>query len=61
MRRTLLKLTIAVFAVTALDGCAAGPQPMTVLMPTYSFNRDVMDSDSGAAPIKADIVAAAEP
>lgn len=61
MSRTLAKWTMGLVVATSLGGCVAGPQPMTVLMPTYSFHRDEIGADEDVTPIKPDVVAAAEP
>ncbi len=61
MHRTIAKLMMSLVIVASLGGCVAGPQPMTVLLPTYSFHRDEIGAEDQSVPIKADVVAAAEP
>jgi|GEM_PF-3661594 len=60
-RGVILAMSIAALAAF-LTGCSASPRPMTVLMPTYAFDRDVMgDNDIDAQPMRMGAVASVEP
>ncbi len=60
MHRIMIRWTFVIALTVSTIGCATDSPPMTVLMPTYSFNRDVIET-AGHQPVNLDPVAAAEP
>ncbi len=59
MHRNMIRWTVLISLVACTFGCAGDPPPMVVLMPTYSFNRDIAETANG--PVRFDPVANAEP
>ena len=61
MLRTLKMLALSLLMTGGLLGCSAAPEPLTIVMPTYSYHRDGIDTTANAQPVKFDSVAAVEP
>ncbi len=60
MLRTLNLCALILLMTCGFPGCTAAPQPMIVLMPTYSHHRDDFDATADETPVRFDSVAAVE-
>lgn len=60
MIRTLNLCALALLMTCGFLGCSAAPQPMIVLMPTYSHHRDGFETAADQTPARFDSVAAVE-